>query len=118
MLCGLSIQFAVEGKHAAEGGDGIGFESFSISFGEGGLFRAAAGVGVFDDGGGGQIELLDQLPGGVKVDQVVKGQFLALNLLGIGDAAMMEAIERGGLVRIFTIAKGLAAPSGDGKGRG
>ena len=60
--------------------------ALAIAFGEGRLFGAAAGVGVFDDGGGGEIELVDELPGGVEIDQVVVGELFAVELFGAGDA--------------------------------
>ncbi len=51
-------------------------------------------------------ELLDELPAGVEVDEVVVAELLALKLAGGGDAGRRSVgVERGLLVRIFAIAE-------------
>jgi len=63
---------------------------------------------VLDDDDGGLVELADELPAGVKVNDVVVAEFFALKLLGCGDALSAAVdVESGLLVRVFTITKGV-----------
>ena len=56
----------------------------------------------------GSVELADQLPAGVEIDEVVVAELLALELLGGGDAgAAAVGVEGGALVGIFAVAEGL-----------
>ncbi len=51
------------------------------------------------------IELLNKLPGGVEVDQVVVRKLLAVELDGAGDAASVVRIQCGGLVGVLAVAE-------------
>ncbi len=51
-------------------------------------------------------KLLGEVPGGLQVDDVVVGKFLALELAGIGNAfARAVGIHGGLLVRVFAVAQ-------------
>ena len=82
---GLLIHRAVDADYAAEGRYRIGLECLAVGLDQRILLGAAARIGVLDDGDGGAVELVDQLPGGVEIHQVVVGEFLALQLFGAGD---------------------------------
>ena len=91
-----------------EGGDGIGLERSEVGLEDGGAGGGSAGVGVLDDDDGGLVELADQLPAGVEIDDVVVAKLFALELLGGGDAlAAAVGVERGLLVRILAVAERL-----------
>ena len=61
---------------------------------------------MLDDRHGGLLKLLDQLPGGVQIDQVVVAKFFALKLLRPRDpGARAVSIERRALVRVFAVAQ-------------
>ena len=101
---GLGVDGAVHADHAAEGRHGVAFESALVSFGESFAGGGAAGVGVFDDGDYGLVEFLGEIPGGLQVDDVVEGQFLALELAGIGHAyARAVGVHGGLLMGIFAV---------------
>jgi len=102
----VGIQFAVEGDDAAERRSGVGrvgqFVGVERSVGD----RHAAGVGVLDDDTGGLIEGLDQFPCGIGIAYVVVGQFLALQLGVVGNAARHRvevAVERRALMRVLAV---------------
>ncbi len=75
---------------------------------------------MLDDGDGGVglgVELADQLPAGVEVDDVVVAEFFALKLLGGGDAlAAAVDVEGGLLVGVFAVAEGLGEGVDDADG--
>ena len=66
---------------------------------------------MFDDGADRSmearlVEFLCEIPGGLQVDDVVVGEFLALQLKGIGNARIRAVrVHRGLLVRIFAVAQ-------------
>ncbi len=111
-------RLAVDADDAAEGRDGVGGEGFLIGLEDGGAGGCAAGVGVLDDGDGGQVgvgglEFLGELPAGVEIDQVVEAQLFALELPGTGDAeAGAIGIEGGALVGVLAVAEGLGEVRG------
>ena len=54
------------------------------------------------------VELADELPAGVEVDDVVVAELFALKLAGVGDAfAAAVDVECGFLVGVFAVAEGL-----------
>ena len=87
---------------------------------DGGAGGGAAGVGVLDDDDGAAcVELADQLPAGVEVDEVVVAEFFALELVGGGDAlAAAVGVEGGALVGVFAVAEGLGERVDDAEGLG
>ena len=105
---GCGVDLAIDADNSAEGGDWIRRECFLIGFEDGCAGSRAAGVGVLDDGDHRLIELAGKLPTGVQVDQIVVAELLALKLLSGGDAETRAVgVERGALVWIFSVAKGL-----------
>ncbi len=77
---------------------------------------------MLDDGDGGRagrVELGHQLEGGVRVVDIVVGEFLALHLPGGGDARAVGAVEIEGraLVRILAIAQRGGERAGEGAAR-
>lgn len=64
-------------------------------------------VGVFDDSGGGFLEVADELPCGVGVNVVVVGHFFAVQDFGAGDACegSLSRVKRRVLVRVFAVAE-------------
>ena len=63
---------------------------------------------MFDDDTGRDVEGLDAFPGGIRVGDIVVGQFLALQLGVGGDAAsdgIDFSVEGGALVRVLAIAQ-------------
>src|SRR5690554_31536 len=106
-LGGFGVQFPVEGDDAAKGRGGVGSKGQVIGLQNIGTDGHATGVGVFDDHTGRIGEGLHAFQGGVGVGHVVVAQFLALQLLGRGDAGFLRVafgIESGTLVRVFTVA--------------
>ena len=98
------VHLAIDADHAAKGGDGIRRQGFLVGLNDRGSDGRAAGIAVLDDRHGGLLKLLDQLPGGVQIDQVVVAKFFALKLLCPGDAgARAVRIERRALVGILSI---------------
>ena len=102
---GFFVDFAVEGDDAAEGGGGVaGVGEVESSFERFGL-GATAGVGVLDDGGGGELEFADEVDGGVGVEEVDVGEGFAVELFCGGDARFggSGGIEGGELVGVFAV---------------
>jgi hypothetical protein len=59
-----------------------------------------------DDAGGSLVELLHALQGGIRVGDIVVGEFFALDLGGRGDTCLPRVIpdvEGGGLVRVLPV---------------
>ena len=108
LLCGCGVDLAVDADHTAEGRDRIGLKRAAIGIDDGRAGRGSAGIRVLDDDDGGGVELADQLPAGVEVDDVVVAQLLALQLAGVGHAfATAVGVECSVLVRIFSVPQGL-----------
>src|ERR1700722_6153442 len=81
---GFGVDGAIYADNAPEGRDWVTFESAFLGFGERFAGRGSAGVGVLDDGDNRLVEFLCEIPGGLQIDNVVIGEFLALKLAGIG----------------------------------
>ena len=77
---GFAVHGAIDPDDSAESGDRVACECFLICLENGLAGGGTAGVGVFDDDCGGLVELLCQFPTCVEVDEVVKAQFLTLEL--------------------------------------
>ncbi len=61
---------------------------------------------MLDDGDDRLLEFLRQIPGGLEVDDVVVGEFLALQLAGVGHAdAGAVGVHGGFLVRVLSVAE-------------
>ena len=80
-----------------------------------GIGADAAGVGVLEDGDGGLGEFLDELGGGGDIEDVVEGEFLAVELL---EVLVEIAVEGGLLVGVFAVAEAGGDGEGDGEGAG
>ncbi len=95
----------VEGDDTPEGRGGVTVVRPLVSVGEAARGGDAAGIGVLDDRGRRHRKILDQVPGGVDVDDVVVGELDSLELSGVGDALAggPDPVERGGLVGILTV---------------
>src|SRR5579863_5999570 len=103
---GIGVDGAIHADYSAEGGDGITFEGALVGFGESLAGGGAAGVGVLDDGADRLIEFLCEIPGGLQVDDVVVGEFLALELTGVGHAgAGAVGVHGGPLMGVFAVAQ-------------
>ncbi len=101
---GFAIHGAIDPDDAAESGDRVACERFLICLENGLASGGTAGVGVFDDDCGGLVELLCQFPTCVEVDEVVKAQFLTLELGRACDAqARAVGVESSTLMRVFAI---------------
>ena len=72
-LCGVGIQFAVEGDNTAKGGFWIGCKSQLVSGLDVSRNGNAAGVGVFNDDAGGLVKQFDGFQCGVGIGNVVEG---------------------------------------------
>ncbi len=119
------VHGAGDGDDGTKGGDHVAFPSGGERGGEGFTGGGAAGVGVFnDDSGGGGKQFAGGFEGGIAIDIVVIGHFLAVEDAGGGESRLGGEggirAERGGLVRIFAIAQrnfgrgSVGEPSGDG----
>ena len=75
---GIGVERAVEGDDAAIGGVRIGAVCGLVSRADIGCGRHAAGVRMLHDHAGRRLELAHALDGGVRIGDVVEGQFLAL----------------------------------------
>ena len=60
---------------------------------------------MFDDGRGRIGEFLDELPGGIEINQVVVGQLLAVKLPGSCNPARPVGVQRGLLMRVLPVSK-------------
>ena len=115
-LGGFGVDGAIHADHAAEGGDGIAFQSALVGFGESLARGGAAGIGVLDDGADWLRKFLREIPGGLQIDDVVVGKFLALELAGVGDAlAGAVGVHGGFLVRVFAVAQVESFVEGEAK---
>ncbi len=107
---GFAVEFAVEGDDAAERGFAVGGIGQLVGLADAAfVFRHhshAARVGVLDDDAGRLGEALHAFQRGVGVGDVVERQFLALQLLGRGDASLVRLldIESRLLVRVLAVA--------------
>lgn len=113
-LGGLGVDFAVADDYAAEGADGVGLESRRPGFQDSAAAGQTAGVVVLQDSHGAAVELVDEIDGGVDVQEVVVGNLLAVELL---ELAVEIAVEAGLLVGILAVAEGLGAVDGDAQSR-
>ena len=102
---------AVADDDAAEGGLLVGGEGLVPRGLQVGIGADAAGVGVLEDGDGRLGKFLDELGGGGDIEDVVEGEFLAVELL---EVLVEIAVERGLLVRVLAVAEA----GGDGQGEG
>ena len=109
-----------EGQHRAEGREGIAgpgrLEGVLDSLGH----RRAAGVVVLGDRHKGLVELLGQGVGGVQVDQVVVGERLAVQDLGLRHRGLVRApraVEGRALVRVLAVAQVERLGAGHGEAR-
>ena len=105
---GLGIEGRVERDDAAKGADAVAGKRLPIGLGQCRRDGDATRVRMFDDRDGGRgvgIELGDQLEGGVRIVEIVVGEFLALDLPGGGDAGALlrGPVERGPLMWILAI---------------
>src|SRR5690606_31761538 len=100
---GGRVHRAVETDHAAEGRTRVALEGACVGFRQRAALAAAARVGVLDDSGRRGVELVDQLPGGVEIHQVVERQLLAMQLFRPGDARAGRAVDRRLLVRVLAV---------------
>ena len=83
----LDVHGPVHGDDPAEGADDVAFVRLAIGDVDVLVDGAAAGVEVLDDHGGRLVELLDQLEGGVGVEQVVEADLrVARHELAVADA--------------------------------
>lgn len=103
------IDRTIEGEDRAEGADGVAGVGVAEGGGEFLGDGGTAGVVVLDDDGAGEVELADEIHGGVEIEEVVVGEFLAVELLcgseGTGFGVAFD-IEGGSLVGIFAVAEG------------
>ena len=107
---GGAVERAVDRDDAAKGRDAVAGERGLIGFDQRVAGGDAAGIGVLDDDDGRRAvaKFADQLQRGVGVVVIIVGEFLALDLLRLSDAARGgtdRQIEGGGLMRIFAIAQ-------------
>ncbi len=79
---GGGIDRAIEGQHAAKGRYGIAGERFQVRVAKSFLFGGAAGIVVLDDDSGGAAKLGDQAARGFEIDEIIVGEFFALELVG------------------------------------
>jgi hypothetical protein len=82
----LGAYFAIDADDAAEGGYRVSGERELVCLNDGFADCGSAGVGVLDDGDGGLVEFLDEFPAGVKIDEVVVAELLALELPSARDS--------------------------------
>ena len=82
LLGGGSVHLAIDAEHAAKGGDGVCGECAGVGVEDGRTGGGATGIGVLDDDDGGFVELTDELPAGIEVDQVVVRELFTLQLFG------------------------------------
>src|SRR6202453_2792097 len=107
-LGALPVHWPVERDHTAIGAGLIAGVGAFIGRLDRLAERAAARVVVLDDRARGPIELLDELAGGVEVEQVVERQLLAVQL---GDTLQQvrgranPGVERGLLVGVLAVAQ-------------
>src|SRR5436305_114012 len=85
-LSGSSIDGAIDADGATEGGDGIAFERAFVGLGQRRAGGGSGWIGVLDDGAERLIEFLGEVPCGLEVDDVVVGEFFALELAGVRDS--------------------------------
>ena len=72
---------------------------------------------MLDDGADGFVKFLGEIPCGLQIDDVVVGEFFALELSGVGDAdSRAVGIHGGFLVRIFTVAQVESFVEGEAQG--
>src|SRR5581483_5003483 len=88
---GFSIHLLVDADDSTERGDGIRGQGLAVGLEHGCPGGSAARIGVFDDGhggrvGGGGLQVADQLPASVEVDEIVEAELLALKLRSARDA--------------------------------
>src|SRR6266576_2406608 len=103
---GGSVYRTIYADYASEGRNGVTFESAYIGFAKSLAGCHAAWVGVLDDGAYRLIEILREIPSRLQVDDVVVGEFLALELARIGYAhAGAVGIHCGLLVRVLPVAE-------------
>ena len=107
------VHRAVGGDDAAERGNGVARQGAAECGGEFGRGGEAAGVAVLDDGNRRRVrEITDDVPRGVRVQDVVEGHLTAMDLARGGDALrrtawVVDAVERAGLVGVFAVAERL-----------
>ena len=131
-LGGRRIERAVGGDDPAEGRHAVAGERFLPGIEQAVARRNAAGIGVLDDDDGRSAvaELGDELERGIGVVEIVVAELLALDLLGLGDAARRGSdgqIKRRLLMRVLAVAQrhlelartgpGLAASARPGRQR-
>jgi hypothetical protein len=80
-LLGGGVDLAVDADDASEGGDGIGLEGAAVGLEDGAPVAAPQGLVCLMMATAALVELADELPAGVEVDEVVVAEFLALELL-------------------------------------
>ena len=83
-LRGGKIDGTVNTDDASERRDWVAFESAFVCFGQSLACSRTARVGVLDDGDDRLIKFLGEIPCSLQVDDVVVGEFLALELAGVG----------------------------------
>ncbi len=104
------VERAIDGDDSAEGRNAVAGERLRPGVDERVAGRDAARIGVLDDDHGRRpgAELGGELERGVGVVQIVVAELLALDLLGLGDAARGRSdrhIERRLLMRILAVAQ-------------
>ena len=100
----LLVHHPVGDEHASEGRYGVARQSVFPSLEHGGARSQAARVVVLQDGERRLRELVNQVYGGVDVEQVVVRDFLAVHLV---EQLVQVAVEVALLVRVLAIAQGL-----------
>ena len=116
LLGQLGGDLLVDRDHPAERGHRVTGVRLAVRLGHVRADRDAARVGVLDDRHARLGEVVGAAPGGVRVDVVVVGHLLAVQLLGLGQAGRRGRVdvERGLLVRVLAVAQrvlALAAPA-------
>ena len=105
---GRGVHAPVEGDDAAEGGDRVAGPGAREGLLRARAHRRAAGVRVLDDHAGRLVDLGDQPPGRVQVEDVVERELLALHLARGGhrvEGRPEVAVEGRALVRVLAVAQ-------------